>query len=190
MRFYVAVGLTNDLIEASAAHRLGRYASALVRHQLLILDEAGCVPRTKGGTALLYSFLSALPQQVRMIGTTTVPCAECPSLGGGKQGLRAALLDRDSELVGQRRIDVVAFRGFSDQPLGAITVDGHGWAAAACKGRFRRQEDGCARFCRGELADVGGKPAGRGIGVDEEMTAAAIVDNLGNLSVRGLEAKG
>ena len=85
---------------------------------------------------------------------------------------------------------MVALRSFADQPFGAIAIDGHGGAAVALKGRFRRQEDGCARFRRGELAYVGGKPAGGWIGVDEEMAAAAIVDNLGNLSVRGLEAKG
>jgi len=45
-------------------------------------------------------------------------------------------------------------------------------------------------FVVAKLAYVGGKPAGGWIGVDEEMAAAAIVDNLGDLSVRGLEAKG
>ena len=94
VRFYTAAGLANDLIEAQAAHRLGRFEGGLLRHQLLILDEVGFVPFTKAGADLLFSFLSALHEQVSVIVTTTVPFAEWTGLFGGDQRLTAALLDR------------------------------------------------------------------------------------------------
>jgi len=94
VRFYTAAGLTNDLIEAQVAHRLGRFESGLLRHHLLVLDEVGFVPFTKAGADLLFSFLSVLHEQVSVIVTTTVPFAEWTSLFGGDQRLTAALLDR------------------------------------------------------------------------------------------------
>ncbi|HEY7062125.1 MAG TPA: IS21-like element helper ATPase IstB, partial [Chloroflexota bacterium] len=94
VRFATAAGLTNELFEAQAAHRLGRVESGLLRHQLLILDEVGFVPFTKAGADLLFSFLSALHEQVSLLLTTTVPFAEWAPLFGGDQRLTAALLDR------------------------------------------------------------------------------------------------
>jgi len=94
VRFYTAAGPTNDLIEAQAAHRLGRFESTLLRHHLLIIDEVGFVPFTKVGADLLFSFLSVVHEQVSLIVTTTVPFAEWTSLFGGDQRLTGALLDR------------------------------------------------------------------------------------------------
>ncbi len=94
VRFYTAAGLTNDVIEAPAAPRLGRFEAARLRHQLLVIDEVGFVPFTKAGADLLFSFLSVLHEQVSLIVTTTVPFAEWTSLFGGDQRLTAALLDR------------------------------------------------------------------------------------------------
>ena len=94
VRFATAAGLTNELFEAQAAHRLGHFESGLLRHQLLILDEVGFVPFTKAGADLLFSFLSALHEQVSLLITTTVPFAEWAPLFGGDQRLTAALLDR------------------------------------------------------------------------------------------------
>ena len=94
VRFYTAAGLTNDLLEAQVQHRLARVEQALLRHQLLILDEVGFVPFSKLGADLLFSFLSALHEQVSIIITTTVPFADWVSLFGGDQRLTGALLDR------------------------------------------------------------------------------------------------
>lgn len=94
VRFTTAAGLTNELLEAQAAHRLARVEQALLRHHLLILDEVGFVPFTKLGADLLFSFLSALHEQVSIIVTTTVPFAEWLALFGGDQRLTGALLDR------------------------------------------------------------------------------------------------
>jgi len=94
VRFATAAGLTNELLEAQAAHRLGRFENSLLRFQLLILDEVGFVPFSKIGSDLLFSFLSALHEQVSLIITTTVPFSEWAQLFGGDQRLTAALLDR------------------------------------------------------------------------------------------------
>jgi DNA replication protein DnaC len=94
VRFATAAGLINELLEAQAAHRLGRFESGLLRVHLLIVDEVGFVPFTKAGADLLFSFLSALHEQVSLIVTTTVPFAEWTGLFGGDQRLTAALLDR------------------------------------------------------------------------------------------------
>ena len=94
VRFTTAAGLTNELFEAQAAHRLSRAEQQLLRYQVLILDEVGFVPFTKPGADLLFSFLAALHEQVSVIVTTTVPFAEWAALFGGDQRLTAALLDR------------------------------------------------------------------------------------------------
>jgi len=65
-----------------------------LRLHVLILDEVGFVPFTKSGADLLFSFLSALHEQVSVLVTTTVPFGEWAGLFGGDQRLTAALLDR------------------------------------------------------------------------------------------------
>ncbi len=94
VRFTTAAGLTNELLEAQATHRLSRVEQQLLRHQLLIIDEVGFVPFTKLGADLLFSFLAALHEQVSVVVTTTVPFADWAGLFGGDQRLTAALLDR------------------------------------------------------------------------------------------------
>lgn len=94
VRFTTAAGLTNELLEAQATHRLSRVEGALMRLHLLILDEVGFVPFTKLGADLLFSVLSALHEQVSLLLTTTVPFSDWAPLFGGDQRLAAALLDR------------------------------------------------------------------------------------------------
>jgi DNA replication protein DnaC len=94
VRFFTAAGLVNALLEAQAAHRLSRVEQALLRLQLLILDEVGFVPFSKLGADLLFSVLAALHEQVSLIITTTVPFSEWATLFGGDQRLAGALLDR------------------------------------------------------------------------------------------------
>jgi DNA replication protein DnaC len=94
VRFATAAGLTNELFEAQANHRLSRAEQQLLRYQVLILDEVGFVPFTKSGADLLFSFLAALHERVSVVVTTTVPFAEWAALFGGDQRLTAALLDR------------------------------------------------------------------------------------------------
>lgn len=94
VRFFTAAGLTNDLQEAQAAHRLTRFEAGLLRLNLIVLDEVGFVPFTKAGADLLFSCLAALHEHVSLIVTTTVPFAQWADLFGGDQRLAAALLDR------------------------------------------------------------------------------------------------
>jgi DNA replication protein DnaC len=94
LRFLSAAGLTNALLEAQAAHRLGQLERGLLRLRLLILDEVGFVPFTKAGADLLFSCLPALHEQVSLILTTTVPFADWAGLFGGDARLTAAPLDR------------------------------------------------------------------------------------------------
>jgi DNA replication protein DnaC len=94
VRFFTAAGLTNELLEAQAAHRLTRLEASVLRLDLLILDEVGFVPFTKDGADLLFSCLAALHEQVSLIVTTTVPFAQWAELLGGDQRLAADLLDR------------------------------------------------------------------------------------------------
>ncbi len=94
VRFTTAAGLTNELFEAQAAHRLSKVEQQLLRLDVLILDEVGFVPFTKSGADLLFSFLAALHEQVSVLVTTTVPFGEWAGLFGGDQRLTAALLDR------------------------------------------------------------------------------------------------
>lgn len=94
VRFFTAAKLTNELLEAQAAHRLTRFEASLLRLDLIVLDEVGFVPFTKAGADLLFSCLATLHEHVSLIITTTVPFAQWADLFGGDQRLAAALLDR------------------------------------------------------------------------------------------------
>jgi DNA replication protein DnaC len=87
VRFFTAASLTNELLEAQAAHRLTRFEANLLRLDLIILDEVGFVPFTKAGADLLFSCLAALHEHVSLIVTTTVPFAHWAELVGGDQRL-------------------------------------------------------------------------------------------------------
>lgn len=93
VRFFTAASLMNELLEAQAAHRLGRFESALLRFHLLVLDEVGFVPFTKTGADLLFSFLSAVHEQASLVVTTNLEFADWTQIFGD-QRLTAALLDR------------------------------------------------------------------------------------------------
>ena len=93
VRFFTAAGLTNELLEAQGAHRLGRFESQLLRHHLLVLDEVGFVPFSKTGADLLFSFLSAVHEQASLLVTTNLEFADWTQVFGD-QRLTVALLDR------------------------------------------------------------------------------------------------
>ena len=93
VRFFTAAGLTNALLEAQAAHGLGRFESLLLRFHVLVLDEVGFVPFSKPGADLLFSFLSAVHEQTSLLVTTNLEFADWTQVFGD-QRLTAALLDR------------------------------------------------------------------------------------------------
>ncbi len=60
MRFFSTVDLVNALEQEKAAGKAGRIALALMRMDLVILDELGYLPFSQAGGALLFHLLSKL----------------------------------------------------------------------------------------------------------------------------------
>lgn len=60
VRFYSTVDLVNLLEQEKAAGKAGRLAFALIRMDLVILDELGYLPFSQAGGALLFHLLSKL----------------------------------------------------------------------------------------------------------------------------------
>jgi DNA replication protein DnaC len=60
VRFFSTVDLVNALEQEKAAGRAGKLAFALMRMDLVILDELGYLPFSQAGGALLFHLLSKL----------------------------------------------------------------------------------------------------------------------------------
>ena len=93
VRFYNAAGLVNDMLQAQDEHRLPRFLTAALKHQLIVLDELGFIPFTPAGAQLIFQFCSALYEQVALIITTNLRFADWTQIFGDER-LTAALLDR------------------------------------------------------------------------------------------------
>jgi len=93
VRFYNVAGLVNDMLQAQDEHRLPRFMSAALKHQLVVLDELGFIPFTPTGAQLIFQFCSALYEQVALIITTNLRFADWTQVFGDER-LTAALLDR------------------------------------------------------------------------------------------------
>lgn len=93
VRFYNAAGLVNELIVAQDEHRLSRYWNAVLRHQLVVLDELGFIPLTPPDAHLVFQFCSALYERVALIVTSNLRFADWVQTFGDER-LTAALLDR------------------------------------------------------------------------------------------------
>jgi DNA replication protein DnaC len=93
VRFYNAAGLVNDLTLAQDEHRLPKFLSTTLRHQLIVLDELGFIPFTPTGAHLMFQFCSALYERVALIVTTNLRFSDWVQVFGDER-LTAALLDR------------------------------------------------------------------------------------------------
>lgn len=93
VRFYTVAGLVNDLTEAQVENRLGKLQTALLKPDLIILDELGFVPFSKVGAELLFTFCAARYERGAMIITTNLEFASWTEVFGDPR-LTAALLDR------------------------------------------------------------------------------------------------
>lgn len=93
VRFYNAAGLVNDMLQAQDEHRLPRFLTAALKHQLIVLDELGFIPFTPAGAQLIFQFCSALYEQVALVITTNLRFADWTQVFGDER-LTAALLDR------------------------------------------------------------------------------------------------
>lgn len=93
VRFYNAAALVNDLILAQEQHRLPKFLTTALKHNLIVLDELGFIPFSTAGAQLMFQFCSTLYERVALIITTNLKFADWVQVFGSEQ-LTAALLDR------------------------------------------------------------------------------------------------
>jgi len=107
VRFVTAAGLVNELMEAKAQLRLSKLEAALLRLDLLVLDEVGFVPFTKAGAELLFGILSDRYERGSVLITTNLDFASWTEIFGDAR-LTGALLDRLTH-----RCHIIEFQGDS-----------------------------------------------------------------------------
>jgi DNA replication protein DnaC len=93
VRFYNTAALVNELLLAQEQHRLPKFLTTALKHNLIVLDELGFIPFSATGAQLMFQFCSTLHERVALIITTNLKFADWTQVFGNEQ-LTAALLDR------------------------------------------------------------------------------------------------